>query len=494
MQNLGGDGNIISFFAFWLTLIALKTDDFAKGITEKNQKSTDKGYLLEHYEVFETKKDKKTGREIRTGRINCPRLAKLLMEADGRRYISIRDTQEIWVYNGSYYEPLGQGILENRTGYYLDENTCKHFKQETVDFVRHYKYIYREELNPPIHLINLKNGILNIETKELTPHTPDIYFTNELPIIYNPKAKIKKIKEFFEAVLNLNDIPTIQQWFGDCLIRNYNRKKALLFVGATDTGKSKLLGLLGLFLGLKNTSNVSLHDICKDKFAPVELYGKYANISGEISATSLRQIAMFLQVTGGDRIRGQQKYGKPFYFINYAKLVFGCNIIPDTEIKDDAYYNRWIVIECNNQFDDDTKNTNILEEITTEEELSGLFNWALQGWEQLKKNDGYTHYRDLTEVKEFMQKGKNPIREFIETYIVPNPNGVITKEQVYKCYVSFCKEYNYPIKESNVFSRKFKPLAPMGIDEGQQLKGGKRTWKGIKCNYDFPGKQQELKT
>jgi len=463
--------------------------DYTEGEIDARKK------LLSEYKVFSYKEieDKTTGekRYVISG-INYPRLSKLLMEADGTIYISLKDNQEIWVYNGSYFEPLGQGILENRTGYYLDDLTTKKGKQEVVDFVRHYNYINREELNPPIHLINLKNGVFNIETGELNPHTSGIYFTNELPIIYNPNAKIDKINTFFETVLNLDDIPTIQEWFGDCIIRNYNRKKALLLVGATDTGKSKILGLLGLFLGLENTSNVSLHDICKDKFAPVELYGKYANICGDIAEANLRQIAMFLQTTGGDRIRGQQKYGKPFYFINYAKLVFSCNIIPDTEVKDDAYYNRWIVIECSNQFDEETKNQNILEEISTEEELSGLFNWALEGWKRLNENGGYTHYRDLEEVKEYMQKGKNPIREFIDTYIVSNPGSVVKKEYVYKCYVSFCKEYNYPIKESNVFSRKFKPLCPMNIDEGRQLKGGKRTWKGIKCNYDFPGEQQKV--
>lgn len=200
---------------------------------------------------------------------------------------------------------------------------------------------------------------------------------------------------------------------------------------------------------------------------------------------------MFLMLTGGDRIRGQKKYGQPFNFENYAKNVFSCNVIPDTEIKTDAYYERWNVLEYSNEFDKETRNPNIINEISTEKELSGLLNYAIEGLYQLNDNKGYSIHRTLVEVKEYMQKGKNPIREFIDTYITPDSKGVITKQRIYNFYRSFCELNNYPIKESNVFSRKFKPLGPINLDEGQQAKGGKRTWKGIKCNYDSPEEKLE---
>ena len=95
-----------------------------------------------------------------------------------------------------------------------------------------------------------------------------------------------------------------------------------------------------------------------------------------------------------------------------------------------------------------------------------------------------------------MQKGHNPIREFVDLYIESDSKGVILKSKLHNYYVDFCKSLDYPIKESQVFSRKMKPLLPreLILDEGQIKKG--KTWKGIKCTYQIiePKKQQELET
>ena len=87
------------------------------------------------------------------------------MFADNRDYIVLKDNQDIYVDNGSYYEPIGQGTIENRVSHYLDDMTCTRYKNEVVNIIKHYQYINREELNPPLNLINLKNGVLDIETK-----------------------------------------------------------------------------------------------------------------------------------------------------------------------------------------------------------------------------------------------------------------------------------------------------------------------------------------
>jgi len=450
---------------------------YEKHIEEKRK-------LLKQYKVlsFKEKTNDETGEKyyIPIG-ANCPRLAKLIMESDGRHYISLKDNQDIYVDNGSYYEPIGQGIIENRVSYYLDDLTCKKYKQEVVDFIRHYKYVERKDLNPPLNLINLKNGVLDIETKKLSPHTPDIYFLRELPIIYDPQAKIKKIDQFFNDLLNTEDKKIIQEFLGDCLQRTYKNKKSLMCVGITDTGKSQLLGLMGKFLGEENTSNVSLYQLCTDKFSTIELYGRYANIAADIGATGLKFTELFKMVTGGDRLRGQKKHKDSFEFKNYAKLVFSCNQIPDSTDKSDAYYNRWIVIEFSTQFDKDTRNPNILNDITTEEEMSGLLNYALEGYYRLEENKGYSEHRSLEEVREFMQKGSNPIAEFVTTHVELDSKSVITKEKLYSAYVGFCQLFNYPTKDSNVFSRKAKQYFPFGYDEGKSKK--KRNWQGIKCTF-----------
>jgi len=441
--------------------------------------------LLDEYKVFYNDDKGKI-------KISCPRLAKLLMFGDGRHYIVINDNQDIYVWNDSFYEPIGKGIIENRVSYYLDDFTCKRHKQEVVDFIRNYVYVVRESLNPPIHLINMKNGVYDLEQEKLLANDPNLHFLYELPIVYDAEAKIDKILTFINDLLNKEDIEILQEFLGDCLKRNYNMKKAVMCVGITDTGKSQLLGLIGNFLGEENTANVSLYQLCSDRFATVELYGKHANICADIGATELKFAELFKIVTGGDRLRGQKKHKQSFEFRNFAKLIYSCNKIPDSDDKSDAYYNRWIVIEFSNQFDRETRNPNILVDISTEGEMSGLFNWAVAGLKRLNKNKGYSEHRSLEEVREFMQKGSNPISEFATTYIVKDIESEITKEKLYKAYLEFCKFFDYPTKDSNVFSRQVKQYLPIGFDEGQsRKKKSKRVWRGIRCIFSTSDTQQE---
>lgn len=434
--------------------------------------------LLEQYEVFE--KDKK-GEP--TGSVNCSRLARVILEADSQNYAVTKDNQEIYIYNNSFYEPKGEAIAKERVQHYLnDAKGLNYVKGEVVGYIRNHKYIDREEFNPPANLINLKNGIYDIKTKQLIPHTPDYYFINEIPVNYDPNAKINAIKDFLETILNVEDIKIIQEFFGDCLLRSYPYKKALMCVGETDTGKSQLLSLLGVFLGKKNTSNKTLQELCKDRFAAAELYGKQGNIAADIGQDTVASSNKFLMLTGGDRLDAQRKHQQPFNFDNYAKLVFSCNKIPETENKTDAYFNRWLVIEFSYLIPEEEKIPDFYKTLISEEELSGLLNFAIEGIEKLESQRGYSKHRSLEEVKAFMERGSNPILEFITTYIKPKPEGEVSKDFVYNCYLEFCKFMGYPAKDSNVFSRKFKPLAPMGISEGQTRSSGK-VWRGIECEY-----------
>lgn len=463
---------------------------------EDNQQKTE---ILEEYQL---KKDKLKPEVLKASgviyeddngkeRINCPSLARLILFDDDNDYVVIEDNQQILWYNGSYYEPIGERIIEQRTNYYLGNRMCSKYKTEVLTFIKTYGYINikRETLEPPVNLINLKNGILNIETKELLPHNPEYKFLNEIPVIYNPAAKIDKIKIFLENTLDINDIPIMQEFFGDCLQRSYSYKRAIMCVGERDTGKSQLLNLLDLFLGKENTSNVSLYELCTDRFASIELYGKLANLCAELDPQEISHIDRFLSLTGGDWQSGQKKFQDRFKFKSYAKLIFSCNKIPDAKNKNEAFYVRWIVIVFSNQIPFEEQIEDYYKTITTEEELSGLLNWALEGLDRLKEKHGYSEHKSLEEVKDLMQKGSNPIREFVDQYIIVDPTGEIEKQELYLSYVEFCKNLKYPYKADNVFSRMFKPELPHGtvLSEGQRKSDGKRIWKGIVCKYERIG-------
>jgi P4 family phage/plasmid primase-like protien len=441
--------------------------------------------LLDQYEVFE--KDDK-GKP--NGHINCPRLAKLILEADETAYIVLKDTLDILRFNGSFYEQDGENTIKQRVNYYLEDECTEHRIKEVLTFIKSYKYTDRRTLEPPDQLINLRNGTYDRKTKQLLPHNPEYHFLNELPINYQPGAKCDKILEFFQSLIDINDIPLIQEFFGDCLQRTYKFKRAFIFVGEKDTGKSQIVNIVEEFLGHDNTANVNLYDLCTDIYSPFELYGKMGNFASELDPCEIKHIDKFLAITGGDWVHGHRKFLRQFKFKNYAKLLFACNQVPDVSNKNEAYYVRWIVIAFSNHIPEEDQIPNYYQTVCTEEELSGLLNWALEGLERLEKQHGYSEHKSLEEVRSFMQKGSNPIREFVDQYIIADPDAETLKEELYLSYVEFCKNLGYPYKADNVFSRFFKPELPHGaiVTEGQPRKTShKRTWKGILCTYSRIG-------
>ena len=113
-------------------------------------------------------------------------------------------------------------------------------------------------------------------------------------------------------------------------------------VGKGDNGKSTFLKLFEHFLGIKNVSHASLHELNADKFAIADLSGKLVNICADLKSEKLPNTGVFKMLVSGDVIRAQRKHGQPFDFANYAKLIYSTNQIPESHDITYAYFKRWI--------------------------------------------------------------------------------------------------------------------------------------------------------
>jgi phage/plasmid-associated DNA primase len=143
----------------------------------------------------------------------------------------------------------------------------------------------------------------------------------------------------------------------------------MLFGRSGDNGKGTFIRIIESFVGLENTSHVSLQDLGEDKFAAADLYGKMVNTFADIVTDKIPRSGTFKMLVSGDTIRAQRKYGQPFDFRNFAKLIFSANQIPDTEDRTFAYYKRWIILKFEKVFREN-KDTNLIDKLTTLEEPS----------------------------------------------------------------------------------------------------------------------------
>jgi len=135
---------------------------------------------------------------------------------------------------------------------------------------------------------------------------------------------------------------------------------------------------------------LSLQDINEERFAIAGLYGKFANTFADLKSYKLTTTGNFKMQVSGDFIRAQKKYGQPFDFPIYAKLIFSANEIPQSDDNKLAYYLRWIILLFEKVFDGEDKDSNLIDKLTTDAEFSGLLNLALVALRQLIKDHGFS--------------------------------------------------------------------------------------------------------
>ena len=54
--------------------------------------------------------------------------------------------------------------------------------------------------SPPKDVVNLLNGLLNVHTRELRPHSPDFLSPVQLPVTFDPAAKCPAWDQFIGDV------------------------------------------------------------------------------------------------------------------------------------------------------------------------------------------------------------------------------------------------------------------------------------------------------
>jgi len=379
---------------------------------------------------------------------------------EDHRFITFNDTEELYVYEKGIYQPWGKSFVKGLCEKYLGKEASTWRVNEVTNHIERSTYIDRSKIDADINLICVENGILNLKTKKLMPHTPDVVFLNKIPVNYNPDADCPKIKQFFKEVCYAEDIPTMQELFGYCLYRSYPIHKAAMLIGEGSNGKSKTIGLLRKFLGQENVSSKELGELVNDRFATIELYGKLANVCAEITPDALRRTGIFKALTGQDLITAARKFKGAFSFVNYAKLIYSANKLPMTGDKSYAFYRRWILLSFPNTFEGKNADPNILEKLTTPEELSGLLNWALDGLNRLLKNGDFTYGKTVEEVQEQYEELSDPVYAYVKEYLEVNLGEAIAKDELYEHHVKWCRERKLPITPKNMLTGKLSKHLP----------------------------------
>jgi len=425
---------------------------------------------------------------------------------------SLRDDEkeEVWIYNNGIYEPNGISYIKEFVRNIVGKAYTTHFANIIIEKIKTDTFIEKDvffnSANSLKDKIPVWNGVLNLKTRELEGFEPIKIFFSKIPVDYKPGYKCEKIIKFFNDILERQeDIDVLQEWFGYCLYKDYQIEKSIMLFGKGRNGKGQLLELLKRFVGFDNVSSVSLNRLVdENSFNVAELHNKLVNIGGDVDGSYLEKVGMFQQLTGNDLISAKRKFKTDIKFTNYSKLIFACNNLPRPGQTSEGFWDRWILFKFPFKFvhkeiydeieEEERENlkirtNNIISELTNENEMSGLLNWALDGLDRLMKKGHFTLTKSTREVKDQWIKASNSLIPFCEEFIEQDYDGMITKEHFRHIYNSYCSEnkietvsdksiHYYLTKELGVVSHK----EYVNMEEWQEdFSGGKTKYKQIMC-------------
>ena len=399
------------------------------------------------------------------------------------RLLTIEENKEILFYNGhGVYVQGGEILIEKELesifGFELRSSDIAEIKGH----IMRKTYVKRENFDSNLDIVNLTNGLYNMRTGKLEPHSPDYYSLNQKPFPYNPKARPKYFIKFLKDVLYVDDILTAIDIIAYTFLRYNPKEHYFILIGVGANGKSVYTGLITNLHGSKNVSNVSMKSLVNDRFALADLENKDVNIDTELSSNSIKDMSVLKKLTGNHLIRIERKNQHAYDTILHAKLIFNANQLPISPDNSDAHFRREIILSFPNQFEGDKEDPDLLKKLSTEEELSGIFNIIAIALKRILTTQKI-HINEKT-IKERREKAEliyDSVGSFLKDAVAEDSteSDYVVKDDFYIAYTRFCKFHKLPVEQKETLGKILKQK--YNYQDGRETKGERKTiWKGIR--------------
>jgi len=424
---------------------------------------------------------------IRSGNgIDYYDIARILIE----RYHIISFNGAIYQYKDGIYKPIGSTLEKDIQRILLERGlsgkaSITEPERQIQRFIIHETGVDEYPFNTATNLIPVENGVIkiNFETGEIViiDHSHEHRFSYRLPVIYDPQANDDTIKRYLVSLGCDTDI--LLQIPAHTLLSTLNRnyKKAYLLKGRGNSGKTTYINLLNnYFFGTENCSNIKLQELINERFKAAGLVGKIANIADELSKIKLGDVGKFKEITGGGRITIERKFEHPYSYHNKAVLLFATNEYPPIDDVDDAFWQRWEILEFKKSF---TIDPTFEAKTFTSKNISAFLNLVIERLKAIIKTGGLKHSRTLDETKQMWLYDSDSVYRFKQSNLVGDIHATIVKQDLYSLYLSYCEERENPPVSQKDFSIKMQRFgaADVQIDKGE---GRIRCFQGFRVRSD----------
>ena len=299
---------------------------------------------------------------------------------------------------------------------------------------------YSDPLEVKQDRIHFANGTLFLDGRFTTGKN---YCINRLPVKYDPKAPAPVTwLRFVNELLYPEDIPTLQEYMGYCLIPSTKGQKMLLIRGKGGEGKSRI-GLVMQAIFGDNMKNGSIAKIESSPFARADLEHELVMVDDDMKLEALAQTHYVKALVTAEMPMDLEKKGIQSYqgqiFVRF--MAFGNGDLQSLYDHSDGFYRRQLILTAKDKPKGREDDPFIAEKMCAEAE--GIVLWAIEGLKRLIANNYvFTESERARASLEEVRKDANNIIDFLhaEGYIRFKADAMITSKELYAIYQMWCED------------------------------------------------------
>jgi putative DNA primase/helicase len=311
-------------------------------------------------------------------------------------------------------------------------------------------------------IVAVANGLLDIERRQLLPHTPLFFNQTSVPFEYNASALKPKRWLSFLAVVWPNEpeaIDVLAEWFGYVISGLLNLHKILLMVGPTRGGKGVIARILMDLVGRQNTAGPTLHSLGGD-FGLAPLIGKPLAVISDarfVGKNSNVVVERLLSISGEDTLTVNIKYKEQWTGKLPCRLHVISNELPKLGDASTAIVGRIVLLLT-------SRSWLRCEDYTLEKdlraELPGILNWALDGLERLTITNTFTRLPSAEEAIITMRDLASPVGAFAREKCEIGADKEVATDTLYAAYKAWADDNGHSKATKQTFGRDLRAAVP----------------------------------
>ncbi len=266
---------------------------------------------------------------------------------------------------------------------------------------------------------------------------------NRLKVRYEPNApKPERWLGFLSELLEPEDIPTLQEYLGYCLIPSTKGQKMLLLIGKGGEGKSRIGLVMRSLLG-DSMNMTSIQKVENNRFSRADLENKLLMVDDDMDMSALPKTNYIKSIVTAECKMDLERKGVQSYQSRlYARfLCFGNGALTALHDRSDGFFRRQIVLTTRDRPAGRVDDPFLAEKLADEAE--GIFLWCLEGLNRLLANNyQFSLSGKARENVETVKRSSNNVIEFLrsEGYIRFRADAEASSRALYEAYKLWCED------------------------------------------------------